>query len=61
MLTIIGGVIQLIFLILQTKFEQDKGKKAQKDELLKGWDEAVKSGDTERISNMLVRIKAIDS
>lgn len=53
----IGGIIQLVFLILSTKFEKDKEERKRKDEALKGWDDAVKSGDTARINDMLVKLR----
>ncbi len=57
MLALISGVIQLIFLVLSTLLEKDKEERARKDEALKGWDDAVKSGDTARINDMLIKLR----
>lgn len=54
----IGGIIQLVFLILSTKFEKDKEERKRKDEALKGWDEAIKSGDKSRINAMVDRVRS---
>lgn len=53
----LAGVIQLLFLILNTKVEKDKEERARKDALLKGWDDAVKSGDTATINDMLLKLR----
>lgn len=57
MWTAIGTILQLIFLILKTKFEKDAEERKRKDEALKGWDAAVKSGDTATINDMLVKLR----
>lgn len=53
----IGGIVQIIFLILQTKFEKDAAERKSKDEALSGWDDAVKSGDPARINAMLLKFR----
>ena len=53
----IGAIIQLVFLILKTKFEKDEAERKRKDALLEGWDKAVKSGDTATINDMLLKLK----
>lgn len=57
MLAAIGAVIQLIYLIFKTKFEKDADERKRKDEALKGWDNAVKSGDTATINDMLIKLR----
>lgn len=61
MIALISGVVQLIFLILKNKYEMDDKKKADKEKLHADWADAVKSGDTARISDMLARMRALDA
>lgn len=58
MIALLTAVAQLVFLILQTKFEQDKQEKARRDALLTGWTQAIKSGDKSKITAMLDTINA---
>lgn len=58
MIALITAVVQLILLIINTKFEKDKEERKRKDELLTGWDKAVKSGDTTAINDMLIKLRS---
>jgi hypothetical protein len=58
MLALISGVLQLIFLILKNKYNQDEDDKKRKEELHVEWADAVKSGDTKRINDMLLKLRS---
>lgn len=47
------AIIQLIGIILKTKFENDAIERKRKDDALKGWKEAVVSGDAGRINSVI--------
>ena len=57
MVAIIAGVIQILILILKTKFESDEAERKRKDELLTGWKEVAKSNDLSRINAFIDRVK----
>ena len=57
-LAVIGGVVQLVCLILSNRFEQDKEKKAKKDEISKEWVDIIKSGDLARISAFIDKLRS---
>lgn len=57
MVALITAVIQLVFLILNTKFQKDSEERKRRDELLTDWDKAIKSGDTDKINALLVAIR----
>lgn len=57
MLSIISGVIQIIFLILKNKFEKDSELRKKKEELHAEAKEAIKSGDVSRINDLINRLK----
>lgn len=54
----IGAIIQLVFLILKTKFEKDAEERKRRDELLVGWKEVIKSGDKSKVTAMLDTINS---
>ena len=57
MWNMIGGVIQIIFLLLKNKFEKDAEKKKRKDELHNEVKEAIKSGNTSRIVGVIDKLR----
>jgi len=57
MWNMIGGVIQIVFLLLKNKFEKDIEKKKKKEELHNEVKEAVKSGDTSRIVSLIDKLR----
>ncbi len=54
---VLGGIVQILYLILKTKFEKDKEERTRKDELFTGWKEVIKSGDTARITDFLSKLR----
>lgn len=57
----IAGIVQLLYLIIKNKFEKDSELKADKEKIHADWKEAIKSGDTVRISDMLVKLRTINN
>ncbi len=54
----IAAIAQLLYLIINTKFERDAAERKRKDEALAGWDQAVKSGDISRINATIDRVRS---
>ena len=57
MIALITGIIQLVFLILKNKFEENSTERKRKEELHKDWVDAVKSGDKSRIHSIIERLR----
>lgn len=57
MIAIIAGVIQLIFLILKNKYNQDEEDKQRKKEIANEWKDAIKSGDASRINTLIDKLR----
>lgn len=53
----IGGIIQIIFLLLKNKFEQDEKLKKKKEALHAEAKEAIQSMDASRINSLLTRMR----
>ncbi len=53
----IAAVIQLVILILQTKFEKDAEERKRKDAALTGWTQVAKSGDADRINSFIDSVR----
>lgn len=56
MIALLTAVAQLIFLVLNTKFEKDKEEKARRDEILTDWDKAIKTGDVAAINSFIDKL-----
>lgn len=54
----IAGIFQIIYLVLQTKFERDAAERKRRDELNTGWKEAVKSGDLSTINGFVDKLRS---
>lgn len=59
-LSIFTTLLPIILLITKTVIENMTNKKAERDKLHADWADAVKSGDTARISDMLTRMRAFN-
>jgi hypothetical protein len=59
MLSLISGIIQLIFLILSKWGEKDAEKKAKKTELQKELTNAIKTQDTSALTATIGRINRL--
>lgn len=57
MLTFIQGALQLIFLIVSRKFEQDKEEKQRKEELRDELKKALNSTDISRINLIINKLR----
>jgi thiamine pyrophosphate-dependent acetolactate synthase large subunit-like protein len=57
MLTFIQGALQLLFLILSRKFEQDKEEKQRKEELRDELKKALSSNDISRINLIINKLR----
>lgn len=55
-LSIIGGVIQIIVMVLKNKFEQDAEERKRKNDLHADWKDVVKSGNPDAITNFLNKL-----
>lgn len=53
MWTAIAGIIQILILILQNKFQSDAEERKRKDAALTGWKEVATSGDISRINSFI--------
>ena len=54
---VIGGVIQIIFLLLKNKFEKDAELKKKKEDLRVEVKEVIKSRDVSRINDLVSRLR----
>lgn len=57
MLTIIGGIVQLILLLLSKWIQTDAAKKAKQEVVIKELKDAIAKGDTGAITSALSGIK----
>ncbi len=57
-LAVIGGAIQLVFLILSNQFNHNEEEKKRKEKLHEDWAEAIKSGDVDRINKLLLLMRS---
>lgn len=56
-LTIIGGLLQLVFLILNNRFEKDNLEKKRKEDLHAKLTQAIKDKDTAAITMLLEQLR----
>lgn len=55
-LSIIGGIVQIMVLVLKNKFEADAAERKRKDELHSDWKDVVKSGNPDAITGFLNKL-----
>lgn len=56
-LALIGGVIQLVFLILSNQFNHNEEERKRREKLHEDWADAIKSGDIKRINSILLLLR----
>lgn len=54
----IAGIIQIIYLLLKNKFEKDEEIRKQKEAMKNEAKEAIKSMDTNRINDTILRLRS---
>lgn len=54
----IVGICQIVYLVLQAKFEKDTQERKRRDDLNAGWKDAIKSGDTSTINNFVDKLRS---
>lgn len=57
MLKLLASIAQLVLLIMQNKFEKDKDKRKEKDELFEKAKEAIKNKDASATISILDKLR----
>lgn len=57
MISLISGVIQLVFLIFNNYFEKDKDEKKRKEDLHAKLADAIKRNDSDAVNNILTQLR----
>lgn len=56
-LSLLGGIVQVLALVLKNKFELDAEERKRKNDLHSDWQEIVKSNDPDRITDFLNKLR----